>query len=67
MGARHACNVARQLFVCLWKHVHYGSFGRVPCRLGKSVEVMFEGRTIPVVNGSFTDGFEEYDAHVYRF
>ena len=31
-----------------------------------TVEVMFEGRTISVVGGTFTDDFAPYDRHVYR-
>jgi hypothetical protein len=39
----------------------------LPAGLGGSVEVVGEGRTIPVANGSFTDSFpSEATHHVYR-
>jgi len=31
-----------------------------------STEVLFEGRSIPVTDGSFTDTFEENEVHVYK-
>ena len=33
---------------------------------GAWIEVLFEDRWIPVVNGEFTDSFSGYDSHVYR-
>jgi hypothetical protein len=30
-----------------------------------TIHVLFEGRTLPVVNGTFTDAFRPYDVHVY--
>ena len=75
----HACRLAAQAYVrrprcpdrnqCgQWK------IGRALPKRGKngllddnvSIEVMFEERWVQVVNGSFSDGFEEYGAHVYR-
>lgn len=36
-------------------------------KAGSSAEVLFEGRSIPVVNGQFTDSFADHNAvHIYR-
>jgi hypothetical protein len=35
--------------------------------LPESITVLFEGRDVPVANGSFVDRFEEMDTHVYLF
>jgi len=31
------------------------------------VEVLDEGRIIPVTDGAFTDSFSRFEVHVYRF
>ena len=31
------------------------------------VEVLDENRTLPIVNGSFTDNFQRFEVHAYRF
>jgi hypothetical protein len=40
-------------------------FGNLPIG-NEEVEVLFEGRMIPVVDGVFRDTFEECDVHIYR-
>ncbi len=40
-------------------------FANLPVTTG-TVQVLFEGRTIPVVDGSFTDTFAQDDVHIYR-
>jgi hypothetical protein len=40
-------------------------FESVPARLER-VEVLFEGREIPVSGSAFEDSFAELDVHVYR-
>jgi hypothetical protein len=33
---------------------------------GTSAEVMEEGRSIPIINGKFSDSFSPYGVHLYK-
>lgn len=40
-------------------------FGNLPAGT-EEIEVLFEGRTIPITNSSFSDAFAQNDVHIYR-